>query len=302
MLGDAMRAWSKGKVGGLAGKLLERQYNVHVRTPEGVRRLERLMECFGDLMNEHELAILFLAEMVETVPADHPRIREELPKYIQMSNLAYETGHARNRNPQTQLFEAIRNRFGINPFAGPHEAPVSPPAAKPDPVTPFHIARENARGIARELPRCTGWISIATRGAQANHKGGPVLAQAWFHDWALESFDNTEGRTPRGAERSQLLLVLTAWLELADTTANQVTTLPDLFGDLIEEALDELVNCAGFKLHCPTCASYHDFVVIEAVERMVVGPNVTTTRRWSCPKRHPVYERVDEMRFHFSPG
>jgi len=115
MFGKLFRAFAAGGTGAKAIYVLSKTYILEVSHPEHLSMMNGIARIFGETLNEHEMAVQFLAEFSNTIKADHPRARAEIEKYIRMSKGAYNRGLARTGGPQQELFKVARERFGVEP-------------------------------------------------------------------------------------------------------------------------------------------------------------------------------------------
>lgn len=95
--------------------VLTKTYSLVVSHPHELEMVDRISKKFSASLNEHEMAVQFLAEFSKTIKPDHPKAIREIEKYIRMSKGAYSRGLARVTNPQEALFQVARERFGVNP-------------------------------------------------------------------------------------------------------------------------------------------------------------------------------------------
>lgn len=115
MFGKIFRAFSAGRAGAQAIKILAKTYGLEVSHPDQLSMMNRIAQNFSESFNEHEMAVQFLAEFSKTIQIDHPRARSEVEKYIRMSKGVYSRGLAVSEIPQEKLFKVARERFGIDP-------------------------------------------------------------------------------------------------------------------------------------------------------------------------------------------
>lgn len=116
MLREMLGAWRRGAAGAKLIQVLGNYYNLDVSHPKFRDMARRIGENFAESLNEHEMAVYFVAEFTRNhVKPDHPQATREVEKYIRVSKAAYEAGLAKWRQPQEDLFAAARERFGIDP-------------------------------------------------------------------------------------------------------------------------------------------------------------------------------------------
>jgi len=115
MFGKMFRAFSTGANGAKAIEVLMKTYSLQVSQTDQLNMMHRIAQNFAESLNEHEMAVQFLAEFSATIKTDHPRARSEVEKYIRMSKGAYARGLASMDGPQERLFKVARERFGIEP-------------------------------------------------------------------------------------------------------------------------------------------------------------------------------------------
>ena len=115
MFGKMFRAFAAGGTGAKAIQVLVKTYSLEVSHPDQLSMMNRIAQNFGESLNEHEMAVQFLAEFAGTIKTDHPRARSEVEKYIRMSKGAYNRGLASMDGPQERLFKVARERIGIEP-------------------------------------------------------------------------------------------------------------------------------------------------------------------------------------------
>lgn len=95
--------------------VLSKTYSLEVSHPEHLTMMQRIAQNFSESLNEHEMAVQFLAQFARTIKTDHPQAHREIEKYIRMSKGAYNRGLARAEGPKEELFHVARARFGIEP-------------------------------------------------------------------------------------------------------------------------------------------------------------------------------------------
>lgn len=115
MFGRLIRAFAAGGTGAKAIHVLSKTYSLEVSHPQQLDMMNRIARNFGETLNEHEMAVQFLAQFSSTIKTDHPQARREIEKYIRMSKGAYSRGLARTEGPQQELFRVARERFGVEP-------------------------------------------------------------------------------------------------------------------------------------------------------------------------------------------
>ena len=115
MIGNLFRSFAAGKVGAKAIHVLAKTYSLEVSHPQQLERMRQLSQYRGDSLNEHEMAVAFLVYFVYTIKPDHPQARREIEKYIRMSKGAYNRGLVKYNGDMLQLFQAARERFGVEP-------------------------------------------------------------------------------------------------------------------------------------------------------------------------------------------
>lgn len=114
MFGGLFRSFSAGVIAAKTTNVLLRTYSVSISHPDHLAMVDRIAKNFSESLNEHEMAVQFLAEFSRTIQAGHPKARAEVEKYIRMSKGAYARGLARATAPQDALFRVARERFGID--------------------------------------------------------------------------------------------------------------------------------------------------------------------------------------------
>ncbi len=115
MLGRLFRAFAAGGTGAKAIHVLSKTYSLEVSHPQQLEMMNRIAQNFGETLNEHEMAVQFLAQFASTIKIDHPKARREIEKYIRMSKGSYNRGLASYEGPQQELFRVARERFGVEP-------------------------------------------------------------------------------------------------------------------------------------------------------------------------------------------
>ena len=94
--------------------VLVKTYSLQVSHPQQIDMLNHIVQRNNGTLNEHELAVKFLAEFAGTIQQDHPQAIREIEKYIRMSKGAYNRGLAHIKEPQNELFFIAKQRFGID--------------------------------------------------------------------------------------------------------------------------------------------------------------------------------------------
>lgn len=115
MLGKLIRGFKGGGMGAKAIHVLGKTYGLVVSHPQHIDMMERVSQVFGEVYNEHEMAVQFLAEFSNTIKTDHPQAKREIEKYIRMSKGAYKRGLVESDVAMEELFKVARERFDINP-------------------------------------------------------------------------------------------------------------------------------------------------------------------------------------------
>lgn len=114
MLRGLFRSWSAGVDAAKATNVLLRTYSVSISHQVHLEMMDRIAKAFSGVLNEHEMAVQFLAEFSKTIQLEHPKARAEVEKYIRMSKGAYARGLAHAPLPMDDLFRVARDRFGID--------------------------------------------------------------------------------------------------------------------------------------------------------------------------------------------
>lgn len=115
MFGKIFKSFSAGKNRAKTIHVLTKTYSLVVTHPQQLEMIDGIAENFSESLNEHEMAVQFLAEFSKTIKTDHPQAIREVEKYIRMSKGAYSRGLAEVKRPQEILFQVARERFGIDP-------------------------------------------------------------------------------------------------------------------------------------------------------------------------------------------
>jgi hypothetical protein len=115
MFSNLIRAFKGGSMGAKAIHVLSKTYSLTVSHPEHLDMMKRISQNFGEVYNEHEMAVQFLAQFSNTIKTDHPQAQREIEKYIRMSKGAYKRGLVESEIVMEELFKVARDRFGINP-------------------------------------------------------------------------------------------------------------------------------------------------------------------------------------------
>ena len=115
MFGNFFKSLSTGKDSIKILHVLTKTYSLSVTHPQQLDMVDRVAREFSGVLNEHEMAVQYLAEFSKTIKTDHPQAIREIEKYIRMSKGAYSRGLANARQPQEALFQVARERFGVNP-------------------------------------------------------------------------------------------------------------------------------------------------------------------------------------------
>lgn len=115
MFGNLFKSFAAGKNGVKIIHVLTKTYSLTVTHPQQLEMIDRIAINFSESLNEHEMAVHFLAEFSKTIKTDHPQAIREIEKYIRMSKGAYSRGLAQVRRPQEALFLVARERFGVDP-------------------------------------------------------------------------------------------------------------------------------------------------------------------------------------------
>jgi len=117
MFGRLFRSFAAAGTGAKAIHVLRKTYSLDVSQSQHLSMMKRISENFGEFYNEHEMAVQFLAQFIDTIQIEHPQARREVEKYIRMSKGSYNRGLATHDHPQQELFRVARERFGIDPDA-----------------------------------------------------------------------------------------------------------------------------------------------------------------------------------------
>ncbi len=104
-----------GANGAKAIRVLAKTYGLQVSHPKHIKMMEQIAMDFGELCNEHEMAVQFLAQIAKEIPADHPQARREIEKFIKISKGAHNRGLISITSPMRQLFAVAKERFNIDP-------------------------------------------------------------------------------------------------------------------------------------------------------------------------------------------
>ncbi|MGZ8227597.1 MAG: hypothetical protein ACXWT3_13320 [Methylococcaceae bacterium] len=115
MFGKLIRGLTASGNGAKAIHVLSKTYSLTISHPDQLNMMKRIYMNFGELYNEHEMAVQFLAEFSNMIKIDHPKAKREIEKYIRMSKGAYNRGLVESDVVMEELFEVARERFNINP-------------------------------------------------------------------------------------------------------------------------------------------------------------------------------------------
>jgi hypothetical protein len=115
MFGKIIRSLKAGGNGAKAIRVLSRTYHLQVSHPEHIKMIQRITSDYGELLNEHEMAIEFLAQFATTIKIDHPKAQSEVKKYIRMAKGAQKRGLVESSIVMERLFNVANERFGIIP-------------------------------------------------------------------------------------------------------------------------------------------------------------------------------------------
>jgi len=114
MLGNLIRAFKGGASGGKAITVLNKTYSLSISHPDHMQLMKRISSSFGELYNEHEMAVHFLSEFVKLIKQDHPQAKSEVEKYIKMAKGAKARGLVESEVPLELLYESVLESFNIN--------------------------------------------------------------------------------------------------------------------------------------------------------------------------------------------
>lgn len=114
MLGRILRALKGGGNGAKAIHVLRKTYSLSVTHPQHIDMMKRISNNFGEVYNEHEMAVQFLAQFIETIKTDHPQAHREVIKYIRMAKGAQNRGLVESEVVMEELFKVAKIRFGID--------------------------------------------------------------------------------------------------------------------------------------------------------------------------------------------
>jgi hypothetical protein len=116
MLSGFFGAFRKGAAHAKMIHVLSHYYNLDVSHPSTIAITQRIAENFSESLNEHELAIQFLAEFTAYhMLQDHPRAVFEVEKYLRVAGMAYDNEFAKYWPPFEALLRAAHERFGVRP-------------------------------------------------------------------------------------------------------------------------------------------------------------------------------------------
>jgi hypothetical protein len=115
MFGKLIRSFTGGANGAKAIHVLSKTYSLEVSHPQQLDMMRRIAASYGELYNEHEMAVYFLAQFAKTIQLDHPLARREMEKYIRMSKGAYNRGLVQSDVVIEELFKIAKERFNIDP-------------------------------------------------------------------------------------------------------------------------------------------------------------------------------------------
>lgn len=114
MFGKLFKSVATSKTNAKILHVLGKTYSVEVTHSQQMEMVNRIAQDYSDKLNEHEMAVQFLAEFSRTIRIDHPKAISEIEKYIRMSKGAYSRGLAHIVQPQQELFRVAQERFGID--------------------------------------------------------------------------------------------------------------------------------------------------------------------------------------------
>ena len=115
MFGKLFKSAAASKASAKAVHVLGKTYSLQITHSQQLEMMNRIDQDCSDKLNEHEMAVQFLAEFSRTIRVDHPKAISEIEKYIRMSKGSYNRGLAHIKQPQQELFRVAQERFGIDP-------------------------------------------------------------------------------------------------------------------------------------------------------------------------------------------
>lgn len=114
MFGNLVRSFKGGGMGAKAIQVLAKTYGLALSHPAHMDMIKRISLNYGEVYNEHEMAVHFLSEFSNTIKTDHPQAQSEIKKYIKLSKGALNRGLI-TEVPLEELCKVAKSRFGINP-------------------------------------------------------------------------------------------------------------------------------------------------------------------------------------------
>lgn len=115
MFGKLIRSFTGGANGAKAIHVLSKTYSLEVSHPQQIDMMRRIASNFGEVYNEHEMAVQFLAQFSKTIQLNHPLAHREMEKYIRMAKGAYNRGLVQSDVVMEELFRVAEERFNIDP-------------------------------------------------------------------------------------------------------------------------------------------------------------------------------------------
>lgn len=116
MFGQLIRSFTGGANGAKAIQVLRNTYRLEVNHPQLIEMMKRIASSFGEVYNEHEMAVQFLVQFCDTtLQPDHPQASREMEKYIRMAKGSYNRGLVESNVVMNELFRVAKERFQIDP-------------------------------------------------------------------------------------------------------------------------------------------------------------------------------------------
>ncbi|MCK4704615.1 MAG: hypothetical protein KAT90_03965 [Gammaproteobacteria bacterium] len=81
MFGNIIKSFKGGGMGAKAIQVLAKSYGLQISHSTHVDMMKRISQSYGQVYNEHEMAVHFLSEFSKTIKIDHPQAESEVIKY-----------------------------------------------------------------------------------------------------------------------------------------------------------------------------------------------------------------------------
>lgn len=149
-----------------------------------------------------------------------------------------------------------------------------------------------------KLPQCSKDVLIISPSYAETHFTCEISVEAEdLLPWAEHHADAVQSFNP---EEQAARIALPLWLRASNVSDNSVSHIPYYMQMVVEPYVQNFIQDGTVKFFCFECQSFISDIKMEKLDESRVVNNSYWTDFWTCPNGHILYQKEQEMHFHFS--